>query len=101
MRHYVVVFLESQLFPGTWVTDHFIRREEREDIADLPDTLLSVKHPLALKLLADWQNEEAPSPSWTLEECFLGEVGRFTVLWYGRKDTTLSRIFTYRVNLLR
>lgn len=98
MRHYVVVFLESSMFPGTWITDHFVREEEREEIPAIPETLPSVKHPLALKLLKDWQNMKAPEPSWTLEECILGRVAVLTVLTYGSKDETPRRIAEYKLH---
>ncbi len=97
MRHYVVVFLESRLFPGTWVTDHFVRREEREDVPHLPETLVSSKHPLALKLLRAWQNEPPPEPSWTLEECLIGGVACFTAIWYGGKEALAKRIVRYHI----
>ncbi len=100
MRHYVVIFLESQLFPGTWVTDHFVRREEREDVPPIPETLVTSKHALALKLLNAWQNEHAPNPAWTLEECLLGGVADLTVMWYGDKETVAKRVVRYRMYLL-
>lgn len=97
MRHYVVVFLESSLFPGTWVTDHFVRNEEREDIPELPETLHTWTHPEAMLLLKDWQNEERPpDPSWTLEECLLGRVARLTALWYSDKKD-LEQAVHYRL----
>lgn len=100
MRHYVVVFLESSMFPGTWVTDHFVRREEREEVPPIPDTLPSVKHQLALKLLGNWQNEKAPDPAWTLEELLLGGVVDLTAIWYGDKASVAKRMVRYRMNLL-
>ncbi len=96
MRHYVVVFLESRLFPGTWVTDHFVRKEEREDVADLPP-LSSSTHIQALRLLKEWQNEAAPNPAWTLEECLLGGMACLTVLWYGNQETTPKRMIVYHL----
>ena len=102
MRHYVVVFLESRLFPGTWVTDHFVREEEREDIPELPvltaaPGLPPASHQEAIGRLKEWQNEErSPDPSWTLEECLLGRVARLTALWYSDKKD-LTRAVHYRL----
>jgi hypothetical protein len=100
MRHYVVVFLESRLFPGTWVTDHFVRSEEREDVPELPETLFGVKHRLAVKLLTDWQNEAAPNPAWTLEECLLGRVALLTVIWYGDQESIHTKAVRYPMVVL-
>lgn len=97
MRHYVVLFLESRMVPGTWLTDHFVREAEREEIPALPETLASVKHPLALKLLKDWQNMELRKPSWTLEECILGRVAVLTVLSYD-EDGAPQRLVEYTLS---
>ncbi len=99
MRHYVVVFLESSLFPGTWVTDHFVRKEDREDVPMLPDTLTlaELNHKELVSFLNKWQNEEDPSPSWTLEECILGSVAVLTVLTFEAKEKQAKRIAEYRL----
>ncbi len=85
MRHYVVVFLESRLFPGTWIADHFVRGTVREDVPQLPDGLKELSHSDAMKNLTEWQNLPKPDPVWTLDECFLGWVAMFTAIWYSEK----------------
>ncbi len=99
MRHYVVVFLESALFPGIWVTDHFVREAEREDIPDLPK-FLGTGHAETIATLKDWQNVNPPIPSWTLEECLLGRVARFTALWFNSQKVP-RRIVQYQLRTLQ
>ena len=96
MRHYVVVFLESRLFPGTWVTDHFVRELAREIVPELPAKLDKQTHAEAVKQLEKWENVKRPGKfNWTLEEFLLGRVAMLTALWYGATEKGPNRIVQY------
>ena len=96
MRHYVVVLLESRLFPGTWVTDHFVRELAREIVPELPAKLDKQTHAEAVKQLEKWENVKRPGKfNWTLEEILLGRVAVLTALWYEATEKSPPRKVQY------